>query len=891
MKKIVFFCFALLSFLAIDAQIVLSPVQNLGAKKTHVKVPGMLSIDSVFQLPRDTNVSVRVAGMLVYQDDVLYTCNSDLVFVAAVGGGGSGSTNDNIGTYFRWAVPGTNNIKSFRPRFGIDLDSTATELGIIVDTVEMATKAALADREQAVRAALIDTAANIRADFPTGGGGAELEGLYGTLYNGSDWANLNDFSQSGSGTWSASSGNISSSGGTGVFTNTLNLKDTIANERWRIYIRFSPSDKTATSYGIGVGLRSVNGYTAYHALGRISLATGANEGKVYLNGSTAHTQLNVSATGVSYSVGDSIVMIVERKLDSLFISAYNHTTASAAVTTSYKYSISTSPYMPNTGTLSVYAFGGTQLIDSINIQTNTVKNSALAIVGDSKTVGYIASAFESRIASQLNLYYPSTIALPGGSDRTAEVLARVDEIIYLNPTSVILCIGSNDIRSSVTTGTWQANYSAIVSRLEAAGITVYHMVPRETSIDVSALQTFVVANWPGNVIAVWQAMSPSPATYLNADGVHPNQTGQDLIVSTIRNFGQIERGVIQSSSSTVSDVTFTDGSGFDGTVSGSGTKAIALTTSLTTGSVPFIGASGALSQDNTKLFWDNTNKKLLIGSGTGINTLFKLEVGTTQKFTVTPDYVGNGDIAASSVMMGSSTGNFSFFANTSTGGTGTLMGAYYNGSNAKSAWEVSNTVGGATSTLILMKGGGPVRIGTAGTALGQLQLTGNTSGTITIQGQAAAGTYNFNLPTTAGSSGQVLTSGGGGSTAMTWTTLPTLAYGTATPTLTNTTNITSSTAYDVRYIRVGDVVYVAGSVDIRATATGAVELRMTVPVTTSSFGTDKDADGVGSATDKANGSLGIMAVSGTQVVAFKFVADDTSDHNYRFEYSYTILPG
>jgi ribosomal protein L31 len=48
-------------------------------------------------------------------------------------------------------------------------------------------------------------------------------------------------------------------------------------------------------------------------------------------------------------------------------------------------------------------------------------------------------------------------------------------------------------------------------------------------------------------------------------------------------------------------------------------------------------------------------------------------------------------------------------------------------------------------------------------------LTGSTSGVITITGQPDSGTYNFNLPTASGTVGQVLSSGGGGSTPMTWT--------------------------------------------------------------------------------------------------------------------------
>lgn len=49
-----------------------------------------------------------------------------------------------------------------------------------------------------------------------------------------------------------------------------------------------------------------------------------------------------------------------------------------------------------------------------------------------------------------------------------------------------------------------------------------------------------------------------------------------------------------------------------------------------------------------------------------------------------------------------------------------------------------------------------------------IQLAGSSSGLITIQTQAAAGTYNFNLPTTAGTSGTALLSGGGSTSPETW---------------------------------------------------------------------------------------------------------------------------
>ena len=71
-------------------------------------------------------------------------------------------------------------------------------------------------------------------------------------------------------------------------------------------------------------------------------------------------------------------------------------------------------------------------------------------------------------------------------------------------------------------------------------------------------------------------------------------------------------------------------------------------------------------------------------------------------------------------------------------------------------------------------------IGVAGTATGQLQLApaGSGTGTVTIQNPSTTSAYNFNLPTTAGSLGQPMLSGGGGSTAMSFGTLGIVGGGT-----------------------------------------------------------------------------------------------------------------
>lgn len=72
---------------------------------------------------------------------------------------------------------------------------------------------------------------------------------------------------------------------------------------------------------------------------------------------------------------------------------------------------------------------------------------------------------------------------------------------------------------------------------------------------------------------------------------------------------------VELSPNIVTSLVFNDANGFDGTISLVGSTAtLTITTALTTGSIGFIGASGALTQDNSNFYWDNSNKRL------GINT-------------------------------------------------------------------------------------------------------------------------------------------------------------------------------------------------------------------------------------------------------------------------------
>jgi hypothetical protein len=72
---------------------------------------------------------------------------------------------------------------------------------------------------------------------------------------------------------------------------------------------------------------------------------------------------------------------------------------------------------------------------------------------------------------------------------------------------------------------------------------------------------------------------------------------------------------------------------------------------LTQGSVPFAGASGLLSQDNVNLFWDNTNKRLGIGTAVPsapLTVIGDVTVDATSSTTAAPRIIGINGWAAGS---------------------------------------------------------------------------------------------------------------------------------------------------------------------------------------------------------------------------------------------------
>lgn len=90
----------------------------------------------------------------------------------------------------------------------------------------------------------------------------------------------------------------------------------------------------------------------------------------------------------------------------------------------------------------------------------------------------------------------------------------------------------------------------------------------------------------------------------------------------------------------------------------------------------------------------------------------------------------------------------------------------------------SNATAIAGAAGMTFDGTSALTLGVTNTTLGKLLLKGNTSGTVTINSAAAAGTWTLTLPTTGGTNNYVLTTNGSG--VSTWTDVTTIATGTVT---------------------------------------------------------------------------------------------------------------
>jgi len=145
---------------------------------------------------------------------------------------------------------------------------------------------------------------------------------------------------------------------------------------------------------------------------------------------------------------------------------------------------------------------------------------------------------------------------------------------------------------------------------------------------------------------------------------------------------------------------------------------------------------------------------------------------------------------------------------------------------------------------------------------------------------------SFELPSSDGAANAVLQTDGSG----------VLSFGLAlnagiyTPTLTNVTNVTASTAYICQWMQIGNVVTVSGKVDIDPTAAAATptELGMSLPVS-SNFSAEEECGGTAVSDVASTYPVRILADSVNNRASFKFLSGTTTSDSYSFTFTYQII--
>lgn len=110
---------------------------------------------------------------------------------------------------------------------------------------------------------------------------------------------------------------------------------------------------------------------------------------------------------------------------------------------------------------------------------------------------------------------------------------------------------------------------------------------------------------------------------------------------------------------------------------------------------------------------------------------------------------------------------------------------------------------------------------------------------------------------------------------------------TYTPTLSNITNISASIAYVCQYTKIGNIVTVSGKVDITPTATGAFDIRMTLPISTTFTATEQAGGTTHDTLDQSGVLFADTSTPGKIRMQGSF--NTTSARSWWFTYTYRLV--
>ena len=290
-----------------------------------------------------------------------------------------------------------------------------------------------------------------------------------------------------------------------------------------------------------------------------------------------------------------------------------------------------------------------------------------------------------------------------------------------------------------------------------------------------------------------------------------------------------------------------------------------------------------------------------LSSGDGIS--YDQETGVISAVDVLAAYA-SGDLPSAFVLSIVDSPDAPAFLAAIGGGSGTVTSVQASGGTTGLSFTGGPIVGAGTltlgGTLAIANGGtGATSAGAALSNLGGVATSRSIStGTGLVGGGNLSSDRTLSLATsgvTAGSYGSALkvptitVDAYGRVTIASENTIPALASGTYTPTLTPISNLDGVTAYACQYQRVGDTVTVSGRLDVDPTALSAsTVVDISLPVVGANFTADSQAGGT-AAMGGVQQSARIAALVGGTVARLSFFSTDTNNRPMNFCFMYRII--
>jgi hypothetical protein len=294
--------------------------------------------------------------------------------------------------------------------------------------------------------------------------------------------------------------------------------------------------------------------------------------------------------------------------------------------------------------------GVTTPTDKLQVAGNITPSANTTFSLGSSSLRFLNTYTQNIYASTSVMTNASTTGLTATNIYTS-TLSATGQTSLANASATSLTVSGQSVfnTSSTTVGTVNTLFSTLANIINASttGVTATNLYTSTlsatgqtslanasaTSLTISGKTTFVNASGTdlslsSNLYVTGQTALTNASTTggltVAGKATLANASATSLTVSgqSVFNTSSTTVGTVNTLYTTLANIT--NASTTNTTVTGN-----FYLPSLTTGSIPFIGAGGVVSQDNANLYWDNTNENLGIGSSTPTANLSVRGFGAT----------------------------------------------------------------------------------------------------------------------------------------------------------------------------------------------------------------------------------------------------------------------